>query len=92
MNIERVQCSFLAKRLRATLSAPYFDVNDLSSQLNESGLLTSKTVQELVDLIVQKNHTYIEQLSPAQVRKCTDGFYLCYKHPKCSWMNLLRKC
>jgi hypothetical protein len=79
------------KERRGKLNAPYFDVNDLTSQLNASGLLNTNTVDQLVQLIVTNNEVATQRLSPAQVKKCTDGFYLAYGHPECKWVRSLAK-
>ena len=79
------------KERRGKLNAPYFDVNDLTSQLNASGLLNTNTVDELVQLIVTNNEAATQRLSPAQVKKCTDGFYLSYGYPECKWIKSLAK-
>jgi hypothetical protein len=73
------------------LCAPYFDVNDLLSQLNQNSELLDRSVDEIVTLIINKNKDYMKNLSLDQRTKCRDGFYLCYGQTKCKWVENLLK-
>ena len=73
-----------------TLNAPYFDIGDLTSQLNSSVFLRSKSVDEIMALITRANDQKRREITPKQITNCLDGFYLCYGAPKCRWISAFK--
>ncbi len=70
--------------------APYFDISDLSREINNSGIMQRKSAEEVVDLIKQANVEFAKllyQLNSDQYKKCTGGLFLVYKEPRCRWFR-----
>lgn len=92
--VEIIQNEF-SLQVRASnkaVSAPYFDPNELLKELNESGIMKSKTCDEVVTLIKNNNTKYGQHLyinNKAQYDKCKAGWYLSYFKPHCRWVKSL---
>jgi hypothetical protein len=71
--------------------APEFDINDLLSQLNQNRELKRLSVDEIVRLIVDRNREYKQEIPLDKRDKYKDGFYLCYGHTNCKWVEKLLK-
>jgi hypothetical protein len=87
--IDRLKIHFnnFANQCKANArKAPFFDINDLTRELNKSGLLTRKSVDEIVNLIVEQNTLKKDKLKHTEINGCKDGFYLVCRNPKCSWI------
>ena len=88
--IDRLKLQFnnFANQCKANArKAPHFDINDLSRELNKSGLLTRKSVDQIINLIIEQNTRKRDELKPVEINRCTDGFYLVYGEPKCRWVS-----
>ncbi|MCJ7638096.1 MAG: hypothetical protein MUO21_11460, partial [Nitrososphaeraceae archaeon] len=57
---EQIQKQFATQASKQ--NAPYFDPNKLLTELNKSGIMETKTVAEVVQLIINRNNTFKEEL------------------------------
>lgn len=74
---------------RTGTNAPYFDLNTLLLEINTCNIMTRRSVDEVVSLIVSENAAFLEYMRKHDPRhvNCKSGFYLPYKEAKCRWFR-----
>jgi hypothetical protein len=79
---------------RRAVSKPYFDPNDLMSELNKRGIMKLHSVERVVAAILKENENYGGSLlltDKINHTKCShlSGFFLPYKRAGCKWVSQL---
>jgi hypothetical protein len=94
--VDTIQNEF-SKQVRASnnknVVAPYFDPNELLRELNESGIMKTKTYEEVITIIRNYNTNYGDHLfknNKQQYDKCIGGWYLSYLKTHCRWVRNIK--
>lgn len=73
--------------------APYFDINDLLREINESRILCNLSADQVIKLIQDENTKFgacLKNYDKGKYNNCSAKFYLVYHSPKCRWFKQLK--
>ena len=90
--VEAIQKLYQGQVKANAARAPQFDIGDLLREINASGILTSRSMEEVIKFIVDANSAFgidLNKKNSAQYGRCTAKFFLPYKEPKCRWLKEL---
>lgn len=86
--VEEIQKRFGTQCKCKTTRAPYFDIQELTKELNTKCF--NLNYEEILEKILKANEEFGQYLllnDGRKYRSCSDGFYLPYKSPKCRWVQ-----